>query len=215
MATEYTIYSLVNTANGDTYVGSTKNLHKRLLKHFSLYKNGDKSKVYRMIDDSINGWDDIEVYEVETLTCDTETAHIREEYYRDILNANMNKNRCHLTLEQRAEKGREYYWNNRDHVSKVKKDYYKNNTDIIIKRVLDRYYNKKDEILHKQKEYKQQHPNKIKEIKRKQYLKHRDNIIEKRKQYYAEHKDDILEKARQRYLKSKGMLPLKPLNPMS
>lgn len=204
MATEYTIYSFVNTANGDTYVGSTKNLHKRLLKHFSQYKNGDQSKVYRLIDESVNGWDDIEIIEIETLTCDVDTARIREEYFRDLLNANMNNNRCHLTLEQRSDSARQYYWNNRDHVSQVKKDYYKNNTDVIIKKVMDRYYNNKEDILRKQKEYKQQNPIKIKEIKRKQYLKHRDKIIEKGKQYYAEHKDHILEKAKQRYLKIKG-----------
>lgn len=203
MTTEYTIYSLVNTANGDTYVGSTKNLHKRLLKHFSLYKNGDQSKVYRMIDDSPNGWNDIYIEEIEMITCDTDTARMREEYYRDILNANMNNNRCHLTLEQRAEKGREYYWNNREHVSQVKKDYYKNNSNVIIKKVMDRYYNNKEDILRKQKEYKQQNGNKVKEIKRKQYLKHRDKLIEKGKQYYADHKDDILDKAKQRYLKRK------------
>lgn len=195
MTTEYTVYAFVNRENGDTYVGSTKNLNKRLTKHFSNYKNGDQSKLYRMIDNSPNGWNDIDIEELESMTGNVEDARMREEYYRITLEANMNSNKCILTPEQRVEISRAYYWEHKEAVLIKKRDFYKANADELNKKSLERYNRLKTDINFIQKR-------RVNGLK--SYYKNRQKRIDRIKKYYADNRDSILEKSRQRYLKNKN-----------
>lgn len=202
MTTEYTIYSFVNET-GDTYVGSTKNLDKRIKKHVTSYCSNASYKLYNMIDDSPNGWNDITIDILETIEGTFTDARIVEEKWRSSLGANMNSIRCYITNDERLKKARDYYQNHKEHLLEGKKRYYIRNADKIIEYSKKRYNDKKDEISIIKKERYLKNRDALLAEKKQYYLKNRDAIIAKTTEYYKRNKDRMLEKSRIRYLSKK------------
>lgn len=198
--TDYTIYSFINTFNGDCYIGSTLNLSRRLAEHISSYKRGGKQKLYNMIDDTPNGWADIDIVEVDTITGTEADARALEEHYRTTTNANMNQNRCHITAEERADYARFYYAKHKQTIAQIRREHYKKNAIQLIEKAVNRYHANRDEINQKRKETRLQSPLKFKEYSRKYYDKHREKCLDRSNLYYAKHRDAILEQKRKQYL---------------
>lgn len=202
MTTEYTIYSFVNNT-GDTYVGSTKNLDKRIKKHITSYCNNASYKLYNMIDDFPNGWNDITINILETLDGTFTEARMLEERWRSSLGANMNSIRCFITNDERLKKARDYYRNNKEQVLKCKKEYYIKNANKLIEYSKNRYKNKRDEISVIKKERYKQNRHALLAEKKQYYKNNRDAIIAKTTEYYKANRETILERCRISYLNKK------------
>lgn len=205
MTTEYTIYSLVNET-GDIYVGSTKNLDKRISKHITAYCNNAPYKLYNMIDDFPNGWNDITINILETLDGTFTDARKTEEKWRTSLDANMNSIRCYITNDERLKKARDYYQNHREQLLEGKKKYYIKNADKLIEYSKKRYNNKRDEISVIKKERYKQNRHALLAEKKQYYLKNRDAIIAKTNEYYKANRETILERCRISYLNKKKLI---------
>lgn len=88
---EYTIYKIVcdDPDIKDVYVGCTRNflMRRNLHKSHSIFKD---LKLYRTIRDN-GGWDNWKMIGIEKLLCPTQSdISIREKYWYDQLNANLN-----------------------------------------------------------------------------------------------------------------------------
>ena len=76
----------------NTYVGVTIDFKKRKYSHENSYINFKKGKLYDFIRDN-GGWDNWEMLVVEKYSCLTrKEAGLREKYWYENLNADLNKN---------------------------------------------------------------------------------------------------------------------------
>lgn len=123
--TTYYIYKIYcNDENvTDTYIGSTKNIATRKYQHKRGCNNQNDShhnlKVYEIIRAN-RGWDNWIFAIIEEIKeCSKIQAHIREEYYRQELKANMNSVCCFsgITREEYHRKHAiKYYEDNKEHI---------------------------------------------------------------------------------------------------
>jgi len=127
----------------DFYVGHTTNYPKRKYNHKSELEQGNKAKLYEMIRAN-GGWKNWTMIEVEVYPCNSSTeAHIREEYWRETLQATMNTYKAYLT----EEKAKQYYHDNAEKLKSKAKQYYQENAE---------------KVLAYQKQYQQEHTDKLK-----------------------------------------------------
>ena len=146
----------------DFYVGHTTNYPKRKCNHKSEVET-NKAKLYEMIRTN-GGWENWRMVEVEVYPCNSSVeAKIREEYWRETLQATMNTYRAYLT----EEKAKQYYYDNADKLKAKQRQYYQNNTE---------------KVLAYQKQYQQEHADKIKDYNTQYHAKN----AEKRKIKCAE-----------------------------
>jgi hypothetical protein len=91
----------------DFYVGSTTCFRTRKSRHKSNSEK-DKAKVYEMIRAN-GGWKNWTMVEVEVYPCNSSVeARIREEYWRETLQAKLNQRRAYLSEEARVERDKQY-----------------------------------------------------------------------------------------------------------
>ena len=89
----------INVLTGErfTYIGSTKDLHKRELKHKSSSNNEKfNCKLYQTIRTQ-GGWVNFKMTEIQRMDCNDEERRIRENELITDFNANMNTNRAYLS----------------------------------------------------------------------------------------------------------------------
>ena len=145
------------------YVGHTTNFSKRKYNHKSELEQDNKQKLYEMIRAN-GGWKNWTMVEVEVYPCNSSVeARIREEYWRETLQATMNTYRAYLT----EEKAKQYYHDNAEKLKSKAKQYYHDNAE---------------KVLAYQKQYQQEHADKIKEYQTNYHTKN----AEKRKIKCAE-----------------------------
>jgi len=93
------IYKIYNDFE-DIYVGSTiEPLNKRWIRHKSKMKKFPERKLYKTILDIGLEKFKIELLE-EYLFNEKQELNIREEYYRKLLNANLNTLKCYISAEE-------------------------------------------------------------------------------------------------------------------
>jgi group I intron endonuclease len=117
---DYYIYKICckNINIKDCYVGSTKNINKRIIQHSSSSNNENQKNsvcnVYKFINE--NGkWDNWEVTIVETIKCETkEDALVRERYWIETLKANLNSRSSYKRFKNNDERCKEWRLNNGD-----------------------------------------------------------------------------------------------------
>lgn len=154
--TNYTIYKIAcldpNISN--IYVGSTCDLKQRKIQHKNKYiaPKHKNRKVYQFIREH-GGWDNWKFYVLEHLDCNKFNAELREEHYRQELNASLNMRICvrkyqkcidqcdNTSEEHRRENHKQYYKANKDKILKQQKQYKEKNMDRINK--YKKEYNKK------------------------------------------------------------------------
>jgi hypothetical protein len=136
------IYKLVHKEdydNANIYVGSTTDFRKRKNNHKSSCsneKNEDyNDKKYQYIRDN-GGWECFNMIEVEKYPCnDGNEARAREEYWRCYFNSQLNTKRAYRTDEQRIERYKKYYENNKDTHNKYTKEHYQKNKDKLLEKI--------------------------------------------------------------------------------
>ena len=113
---EYIVYSITckdeNVAG--IYVGSTSDFVSRQRNHIDNSKDETKNhmKLYKSIN-SNGGWDFWEFKFLQVLTCKKKEARIREQFFYDKLNADLNTIRPYSSPEYKKEQYIEY--NRRSH----------------------------------------------------------------------------------------------------
>jgi hypothetical protein len=165
----------------DCYVGSTTDFTKRKYSHKSACNNENiknyNLKVYKMIRNN-GGWDNWTMLVIEKFPCDDiHEATLRERYWYELLNANMNTQVPSQSIEEYK---KEYYIANKDAHREYKKEYYIANKDerreVTNEKARD-YYNENKERINAseaKKEYKRQYYIANKERLDAQSLKNRE-----------------------------------------
>jgi hypothetical protein len=118
----------------DFYVGSTTCFRTRKSCHKGRCEK-DKQKLYEMIRAN-GGWENWTMNEVEVYPCNSSAeARIREEYWRETLQAKLNSNRAYLSDEARVERDKQYQTQyqqeNADELKIKKKQYRQEHADEI------------------------------------------------------------------------------------
>ena len=154
---EYTIYSIIckDVDVPGIFVGSTRDLEHRKRKHKFDSNDDTKNhiKLYKVIDET-GGWDNWEFKILESFTCKTQTdAFIKERYYIDKLQADLNMRNPHTTIEESKEKKAEFYVENKEKILETKKQFYVKNKDKISEYHKQWYVKNKDKISEYQNHY--------------------------------------------------------------
>ena len=154
----------------DCYVGSTTDFTKRKCKHKSDCKTSHL-RVYEFIFTN-GGWDNWTMLEIEKYPCnDNNEARLRERYWYEQLNANLNMINPNRGPKECCKKYRD---ENKDKIIIIQKLYNENNKIKIALRQKEYYNTHIEEILQNKKEYRE---NNI------------DDINDKQRIYYADNKD--------------------------
>ncbi len=148
MATTYIMYKI---KCGDDniegcYIGSTKDFKGRKHSHKSHCNNENDKKynlrVYKFIREN-GGWNEFEMKPIEEFLCDTKLqATIREQYWINFYNSDLNSINSYTSEEQGKIQEKEYYENNKDKIKEQNKEYRENNKD----KIKEYYENNKEEI---------------------------------------------------------------------
>lgn len=98
------VYAIINDVTDKFYVGSTKNsLQKRLINHKSLSKVSHNYPLYKHVQE-VGGWKHFKIGILEILKCSSKGDLLkREQYYKDLLKHQLNKNNCYRTEEYKKE----------------------------------------------------------------------------------------------------------------
>jgi len=177
---EYIVYSITCQDKDvqSIYVGSTKDFVDRQRKH--IYKSKDETnnlKLYNTIRDN-GGWVNWEIKILEICTRVTKSdARIREQFFYDKLEADLNMIKPHTTKEERRLSQHEY-----------KKQY---------------KVEHKEELSKMSKQYRVKNQEKIVEQKKQYNIENKEKILEKAKHYYIENRDERLEYQNQYALSNK------------
>jgi hypothetical protein len=170
---EYTFYKI--QVGNECYVGSTKDLKKRLQKHKSNCHNeknrGYNIKVYKSIREV--GWDKVDFMIIDKIIYNSKhEAFDMETKYMNMFDAKLNS--CY---PKRSTK--EYYEANKERISEKGRNYRESNTEMIKERKKKYYDENRDKVLKHKQEY---------------YEANKEEKLEKRKQYYEANKEKMKEK---------------------
>lgn len=206
------IYKLV-CSDGHYYYGSTTNYMNRLnihKAHSILYPH---TPLYKHIADI--GWNNVSFEIIESFPCETiKELQIQEDtYIKSAMDKNdtlcLNKNRAHITEEERkqyhtvynvlnAEKkiaySKKYSEENKEKVLEGNRKYYEKNKEAILKNTNEYKEAHKEEYQLYKKAYYEENKEKYAEMARVRREENKEAIAEKSKEYYEENRDEILEK---------------------
>lgn len=141
---EYIIYKIV--IGDKCYVGSTKNFILRKSQHKQASNKNHNIKLYNIINEN-GGWDKCECVPIEKINCQNAIdARIREQYWKTLLNAELNTRDCHIKdkKEYMRKYMKTYVEDNKEHLKEVWKNNYEMNKDKKTTQVLKNYYYKKE-----------------------------------------------------------------------
>ena len=138
------VYGIYENSNAldILYVGSTKNIRRRIMQHRTCAKR-KTYPLYQYIRDH-GGFDKFGFLILKTVPFTTRTALAKiEEKYRKRLEPPLNHNVCHVSVprsEYHREYNRTYYQNNKKRASDASKRYYHKNNERIREERKARYY---------------------------------------------------------------------------
>ena len=152
----YEIRCLDNTKN-ECYIGSTKNFQQRkhdhkTLSHTNCENLKTKRRLYIYIK-SHGGWENFEMIPVEEYECDSLLqAKIREQYWIETKNSQLNVLRAYRSITVRQEQLKANYEKNKEKNKEKSKKYYKTNKELIAtkskqyreKKINNKYVNTKN-----------------------------------------------------------------------
>ena len=180
---EFTFYKIVSKDENikDCYVGKTKNFKKRVLDHKSNCNNENYKnyniKLYQYIREN-GGINNFNFIEIETNEYDDKNSAIRERYWIEELNANLNSVIPSRTLRQFYEdniKEKKIYdkirnEKNRKIISEKQREYNKKNIEKIKEYQNEYCKNNKEKIKEYQNEYRKNNKEKIKEYQKEKII---------------------------------------------
>jgi len=142
--------------NGKSYVGSTKNIKKRIVYHKGFLYNKTcrqyNFKLYKYIREN-GGWENVIFHILQE--CNEDVRYIVEDFYIKHYNCELNSVGAILDLEKQKEYKKKYNM-------KYGKDYYQENKEELIDNAKEYYKNNKQKVLQYQKEYAEKNEEKIK-----------------------------------------------------
>jgi len=190
-----TIYKV--NINNKLYIGSSWDFDSRKSKHkYDCYNENScayNCEIYKYIRENNIDWNDITIEDIYNKELDEKNNLLKRQTEQkyidqyDSKNNGLNTRDAYTTDEQKKQKSKEYYENNKEELKQKSKDYYENN---------------KEELKQKHKEYYENNKEYHKEYDRFRYEQNRDKILaqkriydnknkEKKKEYsrkYREHK---------------------------
>lgn len=163
----------------ECYVGHTTDLVRRRKQHKHCCISPNKHynyNVYQFIRDN-GGWENWCVCPVEEFKCDNiNQALIRERFWIEELNANLNQN-----IPSRTEKER--YENNKEEIQQQRKEYREKN---------------KEKIAQKDRKYYEEHKEEKQKYDKEYYEQNKEKKIEQAKIYYENNKEELDEKRKEK-----------------
>ena len=186
------IYQLL-CIDGHYYYGSTvQRLCERLSTHKKLSKT-DKTVLYNHI--NTIGWDNVSMELVEDYPCET-TQQLRAKEDEYITQSKddplcLNVKRAYVSKDERKEKVKEYYEENKDEILAYSVQYREEHREEILEKKLIYREQNRTLLCEKQKEYAQQHPEIVHEARKKYYENHKEEQAEYYKEYRKAHQQRI------------------------
>lgn len=184
---DYIIYKIYSDYCNDFYIGSTKNIIKRINAHKSSCYNTNNQKynlkIYQIIRNN-GGWEKWNVKVIDTIkNISKRQAQQKEEEWRQQLNPQLNIIKAYTTIEQKKEFQKDY-----------KKNYREENKEKVKEQKHNEYINNKEKYQESMKIYREENKEKIKEQKHDEYLRNRTKYLERAKKYKEENKELIKQK---------------------
>jgi hypothetical protein len=137
----FIIYEIFNESLNFRYIGSTENYSSRKATHKTNCKKQLKLKLYETINEN-GGWDNFTMRPIEEFVSENKIgARMRERYWCEMYNPNLNTRKAYLSGEEREN----YYDENKDRF----KQYYEDNKE----RIKQYYQENREKRLKYQKEY--------------------------------------------------------------
>jgi len=190
----YLVYQLT-FENGQTYIGSTNNLERRLIEHKSAcskerYRH---RPIYQCMRECPNFTHEV-IFEEN---CTKEVAFQLEQRFIDIHQPTLNSQRAFRTdedlkqqhkeryernKEQILLKSKEYNQLNREKIALQKKEYQERNKEQISLKKKENYERNKEQNIVKAQEYRKQNREKIALKRKEKYEQHKEQISLKRKE---------------------------------
>jgi hypothetical protein len=121
----FIIYEIFNESLNFRYIGSTGNFSSRKSTHKTHCKKQLKLKLYETINEN-GGWDNFTMRPIEEFVCENKLeARMRERYWCELYNPNLNMRKAYLSGEEREN----YYDENKERIQQYHKEYYEDNKD--------------------------------------------------------------------------------------
>lgn len=188
---KYIIYKIVNKFNkNDCYIGSTKNLKRRILEHKGECKT-PKFKIHMFITEN-GGFNNFYFYIIDIIECEEGKQLITEDKYITELKPPLNMNKAYI--ENKEEYYKEYQERNKEKLNEYHKKYVEQN-----KEQLKEYRERnKEQIKDYKKQYIDKNKEKIKDYQ-KQYIDKNKELIKKKMKEYREHNKEQIKEQRKIY----------------
>jgi hypothetical protein len=166
----------------DIYIGHTTNFTQRKNQHktncYNENSNNHNLYVYKFIRDN-GGWDNWSMIQIEIYKCNNKReAEIRERYWIETLNAQLN---CISPITTNQEKEQQ------------KKEWYEINKDYILEKSKQNYEENKEKKIEYQKQYAEENKDKIKSYQDEYKEKNKEKLAEQKKIYREQHKEEAKE----------------------
>ena len=128
----FIIYEIFNESLNFRYIGSTGNFCSRKATHKTNCKKQLKLKLYETINEN-GGWDNFTMRPIEEFVCENKLeARMRERYWCEMYNPNLNTRKSYVSGEEREsyydenkDRFKQYYQENREKLLKYQKEYNK------------------------------------------------------------------------------------------
>jgi len=173
--------------NGKSYVGSTKNIRKRIIHHSSTYENTNSKSynlnLYKFIREN-GGWKNVEVNVLQE--CNEDVRYIVENFYIKHFNCELNMVDAIRDKKKYKEYVDNWYQENKDRLKNVRHDWYINNKEKL-KESRKKY---REENRERQKKYREENKEKYKKYRE----ENREKIAERYKKYSEKNREKILER---------------------
>jgi hypothetical protein len=171
----FIIYEIFNESLNFRYIGSTGNFSSRKATHKANCKKQLKLKLYETINEN-GGWDNFTMRPIEEFVCENKLeARIRERYWCEMYNPNLNMRKAYVSGEERES----YYDENKERIQQYNKEYYEDNKDKYKQYQKEYYKENKDRV----KQYNEDNKERIKQYYKEYYKENREKRLKYQKEY--------------------------------
>jgi len=127
------MYRIYSDSCDFVYVGHTINTTKRKAQHkhgCTLETSSNYNfPIYKQIREN-GGWDNFIFAEIEEYPCENAVqARIREQYWIQHFEANLNSHKAYQSLEEKKEQQKQWYEDNKEHIKEQRKQRYESNKE--------------------------------------------------------------------------------------
>ena len=196
---DYSIYKIYSDFHDDFYIGSTINLHRRIISHKTSCNNKNDHKynlkIYKTIREN-GGWDNWQIVEIDKLINVTSIqARQSEEEWRVKIDAKLNSQRAYISKEDRDNNKKEYLIEytklNKEKIYKQRHEYIIHNPEKIRQQRHDEYIRNRERYQATFKKYREDNREELKTKKREEYERNREKYIERAKKYREDNRDAV------------------------